>query len=409
MPRVRAVAAGKAALGMAAAVDDAIGDRVVAAVATRLADAPTHRELGAGWQIIDASHPLPSPGSERAGRAALALADACASDAAPLVVCLSGGASAMLAVPARGLTIEDKAAANAVLLQSGLDIAGINLVRRHLSAIKGGRLGARARRSITLAISDVSGAGVDEPAVIASGPTVGDSSRAADAHAVLVEHGLLARMPPRVTRHLSAAAARAGGGAPGDTAEDPVPPDDPRLRQAAYWIVASRHDAMHHAARAAARLGYEPHVVEAPLTGGARDAARGLIARAAEAPRPACVIASGETTVRVTGSGRGGRNQELALGALPRLAELGGCALASVNTDGIDGPTDAAGAIVDSSMWDRLGSDPQSRWRDALDRHDSYPLLDELQALIKTGLTGTNVGDLVVIVHGAPGLQARRG
>lgn len=392
-PSIHVVAAGKAAAGMAAAADRAIGARVRRGIVTIAPGAaPLPGELGPQWTAIETTHPLPSAGSETAGRAALALADAVArgprSEDELLLVCLSGGASSMLAVPARGLTIEDKAAATAVLLQAGLDIADLNLVRRHMSAIKGGRLAAHAARSITLAISDVAGADVDEPAVIGSGPTVGDRSPRTDAYALLVERKLLWRLPKRVIAHVGSRAD-----------DDPtVPPDDPRLRQAAYWIVASRRDAMRQAASTAARLGYDTHVIDAPLSGRARDGWRHVLGDARAVRRPRCVIASGETTVEVRGAGRGGRNQELAVGALAALAAMGDAALASINTDGVDGPTDAAGAIVDSTTLSVLGSDAAGVCEDALARNDAYPLLESLGALVRTGPTGTNVGDLVVAV-----------
>jgi glycerate-2-kinase len=330
---------------------------------------------------------VPSAGSEIAGRAALALAEETAAARGLLLVCLSGGASSMLAVPARGLTIEDKAAAASVLLHAGLDIADLNLVRRHMSAIKGGRLAARAARSITLAISDVTGAHVDEPAVIGSGPTVGDRSTREEAYALLVERDLLRRLPARVIAHFES----------GSDDDPVVARDDPRLQQSAYWIVASRHDAMRHAAVTAERLGYDTHVIDAPLSGTARDGWRHVLAEAG-ARRPRCVIASGETTVEVRGRGRGGRNQELAAGALPALAALGNAALASINTDGVDGPTDAAGAIVDSTTLSALGAEAIAVCGDALARNDTHPLLESVGALVRTGPTGTNVGDLVVVV-----------
>jgi glycerate-2-kinase len=392
IPRLHVLAAGKAAVGMASAVDEKLGSRVARGVVTTLSAAvPRQYTIGPHWEAIDTTHPLPSTGSETAGLVALALADTAAAEGALLLVCLSGGASSMLAVPAQGLTIEDKAATGAVLLDAGLDIATLNLVRRHMSAIKGGRLASRARRTMTLAISDVSDTGVDEAEVIGSGPTIADRSTRGDARAVLVEHDLLRRLPPRVVAHFESRSDA------DRTAPHSAPPID-LTRETSFWIVASRSDAMQHASRAAARLGYLVDVVDTPLGGTAATAAAALLARASRLPRPACLVASGETTVRVRGSGRGGRNQELAVGALTHLGGIGTVALASINTDGIDGPTDAAGAFVDDSMWIRLGSEPQSRCADALARNDTYPLLDELDALVRTGPTGTNVGDLVVIL-----------
>jgi len=387
---------------MVRAVDDLLGHRVDVGLLTEpaseeaLAD-PGGGELrrpvaaveqGGAWSVIPAGHPIPDPGSERAGRMALELARDAAGPDELLLVCLSGGASAMLAVPARGLTLADKAAATAVLLRAGLSIGELNLVRRHLSAIKGGRLGALARRSVTLAISDVPVATALEPETIGSGPTVGHRSRRRDALAVLGRHGLTTALPHRVVTHLEVPEA------PGDL----VTPDDIRLAGAAYWVVASRHDAMQAAAVTARRQGYETRVLSDAVTGPAVDGWRPLVDAARDLSRPACVVASGETTVKVVGEGRGGRNQELAAAALETVSALGPAALASIGTDGIDGPTDAAGAFVDSEMWARLGPEARATVGDAIARHDSYPLLERLGALVRTGPTGTNVADLIVLL-----------
>jgi glycerate 2-kinase len=384
---IRVVAAGKAAVGMGRAVDEVLGPHVAASVMT----ASVAGEL-AGWQVIAATHPRPSAASEQAGRAALALADATRRDGGLLVVCLSGGASAMLAVPADGLTIDDKSATTAALLRAGLDIGDMNIVRRHLSAVKGGQLAARAGRSITLAISDVCTPVEDDPAVIGSGPTAGDTSTFADALHVVERAGLATSIPPRALQHLREGTA---GRRPG-----PVGPTDPRLHGAAYWLVASRREAMKAAAATAARLGYYVQVVPEPTIGVARDAGPLLVARALAVPhgRPLCLIASGETTVDVRGHGRGGRNQELAVAALASLAAARPAALASVGTDGVDGPTDAGGAIVTDDMYAQLGADAGLRVRDALAANDTLPLLDSLGALVRTGPTGTNVGDLQVLL-----------
>ena len=382
--RIRAVAAGKGAAGMATAVEARLGPRLVEAVLT--ADAGPDR-----WRAIAGSHPRPSSASDAAGRAALALADATRAEGGLMIVCLSGGASAMLAVPAPGLTIEDKAAVTRVLLAAGLDIGEINLVRRHLSAIKGGHLAARAGRSLTLAISDVCTPVEDDPAAIGSGPTVGDDRSFADAIAMLARHGVLTELPLAVQRHLEAGA---GGRAAG-----PVRRADVRLRAAAYRVVASRHDAMGAAAAAARDLGYETTVRPAPVVGEARAAGRDLGAFSPSS-RPACVISSGETVVVVRGGGRGGRNQELAAAALEPLAAQAPAVLASIGTDGRDGPTDAAGAFVDSAMWARLGPDAVALRDTAIETNDCYPFLDRLGALIRTGPTGTNVGDLQVLLLG---------
>jgi hydroxypyruvate reductase len=384
--RVRIVAAGKAADGMARAAAEVLGARLVAGVMT------SAHSVADSIHAFPSSHPLPDAASEAAGRAALALAADVRDHGDLLLVCLSGGASAMLCVPAAGLTLEDKRRANELLLRAGLDIGSMNIVRRHLSAIKGGQLAAAAARSITLAISDVIKPIEDDPVTIGSGPTVGDTTTFDDALSVIERAGLRERMPRSVIRHLEDGAVGKASG--------PVAPDDPRLRDSAYWIAGSRHDAMSGAADTARRIGYDVQVIDAPVDGEARHAGETLLARARDVSRPRCIIQSGETTVRVIGAGRGGRNQELALAALGGVAELQPAALASIGTDGIDGPTDAAGAIVTSEMRPTLGPDAAARCAAALERNDAYPLLERLGALVKTGPTGTNVGDLQVLLLG---------
>lgn len=307
------------------------------------------------------SHPFPDEASFASGAAALRLADGNRARGERLVLLLSGGASAMLAAPAPGVTLEHKIAVTRELLRSGRPIAEINAVRKRLSAIKGGQLALRAGKSLTYAISDVHAPVEDDPSVIGSGPTV-------------------------VT--------------------------DPAVRDvdAPFVLAGSRRDAMDGAAREARRLGYLVEVIAPPTLGEARDAAREFFARAPVASaltsnsvvsafrRKICVIASGETTVTLGASqGVGGRNQEFALAAALAMARLEGIALASVGTDGIDGPTDAAGAIADGTTIPRaqaMGLDASA----ALARHDSHPFFKALGDLVVTGPTGTNVGDLQVFL-----------
>ena len=299
----------------------------------------------------------------------------------------------MLAAPADDLSLADKVAATQLLLASGVPIADFNAVRKHLSAVKGGRLAAAARESTTFAISDVHAPVEDDPSVIGSGPTVGDESTFADALDVLHRSGLLERLPRHVLEHLQQ-------GAQGTRAET-IRPDDPRLERSTFVLAGSRRDAMNGAAEQARALGYHVSSFDAPTLGEARDAAATFLDRAIllgqTAPRPFCVLASGETTVRVTGNGRGGRNQEFALACVDRLNAQGLAVLARVGTDGVDGPTDAAGALVDSLTARRaveLGLDMGA----ALSGHDAYPFFQRLDDLIVTGPTETNVGDLQVLL-----------
>jgi glycerate 2-kinase len=346
--------------------------------------------LPAGVEWFEAAHPYPNAASEAAGRAALAGASAMRAEGT-LVVLLSGGASSLLAVPAPGLTLQDKTATARVLMDAGVAIDGLNCVRKHLSAIKGGRLGAAAERSVTFAVSDVHGPVPDDPSVIGSGPTVGDPTRFEDALSVVREAGVEARLPPAVLDHLKAA-------------RDETPkPGDPRLAHAAYHVIGSRQHAMAGAADAARSRGYLVRIVNQPSSGEARIAgaafAADALAFARAANRPVCVIASGETTVHVTGTGRGGRNQEFALGSLAVIAASPDAWLGSVGTDGIDGPTDAAGAVVDGSTRARAAAAGVDE-RTALTNNAAYSFFHALDDLVVWGPTGTNVGDVHVMLAG---------
>jgi hydroxypyruvate reductase len=338
----------------------------------------------------DTGHPLPNEESVRAARRALELA-AAACDTDLLVVLLSGGASAKMAAPAEGLTLTDKQRTVRQLLLAGADIRALNTVRKHLSAIKGGWLAQATRAQLmTLAVSDVVG---DDPSLIASGPTVPDPTTFADALAVLDAHGGRALYPDGVVRRLDA-------GAEGRVAETPKP-GEARASRGYVRIIGNRFTAMAAARACAERLGFRTHVLDAAVVGEARAAAPTLVGLAASLRAggvPCCVIASGETTVRVTGRGRGGRNQELALAMLAHLSMLGDRAVAaSVGTDGVDGPTDAAGAVVDSTSAARAAAralDPAAHLAD----NDAYAFFDALGDAIRTGPTATNVGDLQLIL-----------
>ena len=339
------------------------------------------------------AHPVPDADSVAAGRRALALA----ADPRPdvFVVLLSGGASSMLAVPASGVTLEAKQEVTRRLLQQGSDIHAINCVRKHLSAIKGGRLAAASARPVlTLAISDVVGGDLS---VIGSGPTVPDSSTYAQAIAVLEGCGVGA-FPTAVVTHLQQ-------GARGNRPETPKPGDfDGAGHQA--QAIGSAADALQGARDAATDLGYVVVVREGPVTGEARHAAAAYVAElagvAAQHSRNLCMLSAGETTVRVTGAGRGGRNQEFALAAALPLSRLGRpAALASIGTDGVDGPTDAAGAIADSTTVGRA----RRRGLDSvryLDDNDAWTFFGSIGDLVRTGVTDTNVGDLQVTLIASP-------
>lgn len=356
-------------------------------------------DLPPAFECVAGGHPMPNEDSERAGRRALALAhDA---DVA-LIVLLSGGASAMLAVPADGISLDDKVRTYRSLLKAGIAIDELNCVRKHLSAIKGGQLAARAGESITLAISDVHSPVPDDPSVIGSGPTVEDPTTFRDALAVLhrAYSDDAAELPRAVLR-------RVERGANGEIPDTPKP-GDVRLARSRFNVIGNRRTAMLGADAAARALGYAVVMIDEATSGEARAAGQRFAAAAVRSrpggSGPFCVIASGETTVRVRGSGQGGRNQEFALAMAPALAHarLGGqfTVAASAGTDGIDGPTDAAGAIVDWSTLDRARAAGLSA-DDALARNDAYPFFERLGDLLQWGPTGTNVGDIHVLLSSA--------
>jgi glycerate 2-kinase len=391
---VRVVAVGKAAGAMMRTALDA------GLMVERGLIVSTHwqGEWPASITTVKAGHPIPTEASETAGRAALDLAAHAAPDEA-LLVLLSGGASALLAAPAEGVTLADKQATTKLLLEAGASIDELNAVRKHLSAVKGGGLAAAARcEVVTFALSDVVGPLPDDPGVIGSGPTAPDASTWADALAVVSRRGVLARLPPTIRARLEA-------GARGELAETPKA-GDPRLARATWRLIGSRVDAMDAARNAAIDRGFSTITIEAPIVGEARDAGPAFVARALEVsrrlPRPVCVIGAGETTVRVVGRGTGGRNQELALSVASSLETLrDAAAFFSTGTDGIDGPTDAAGGLVDGTTAARartLGVDIAASLAD----NDAYHALDRLGDLVRTGPTDTNVGDLQVLVLGDP-------
>jgi hydroxypyruvate reductase len=384
---VRLLAFGKAAPWLAEACVAQLPGRVRTGLVVGT-HCPIALPPGLVWR--PASHPVPDERSVEAGADALAFVAALGDDE-ELLVLISGGGSALLALPREGITLDDKRETTRTLLAAGADITALNTVRKHLSRIKGGWLGVRAGRGLSLAVSDVVG---DDLGVIASGPTVPDPTTFADALRVLARYGGSGAYPPRVVSLLE-------GGAAGEIEETPKPGDE-RLRHVRTRVIGSGRDAAEAAAREAEARGYHVGRIAHPLVGEARAAGRVLVSEGVQLARslrrPACVVAYGETTVRVTGDGRGGRNQELALAAAMALDEEGTSgAVLSGGTDGVDGPTDAAGAIADGSTIRRArerGLDPF----EALRRNDAYPFFAALGDLLLTGPTHTNVGDVQILL-----------
>ncbi|HNV03788.1 MAG TPA: DUF4147 domain-containing protein [Vicinamibacterales bacterium] len=394
-PAWRLVAAGKAAGSMTAACLAAAPRLPVRAMAVAPewpGGAPDAVEAFAG------GHPAPNSGSLAAGQRALAIAAETGEDDL-LVVLLSGGASALMESLAEGVSLADLRAVTTHLLRAGADITALNAVRKHLSRVKGGRLAAAAPgRTLALAVSDVVG---DDLSVIASGPTVGDPTRYQDAVDVIMRFGGPAAVPASVWRALASGAA----GLRPDTPK----PGSPALARACTRVIGSQAEALDAACREGLARGYAVHRHGQPVVGEARDAASEWAARiaavAAGGGGPAALLSSGETTVTVTGGGRGGRNQELALALARPLAGLACPAVAvSLGTDGVDGPTDAAGAIVDTTTIARASAAGLAAPDAYLNENDSYAFFDALGDLVRTGPTGTNVGDIQIalLLSGGP-------
>jgi glycerate 2-kinase len=384
---VHVIAAGKAAAAMAAAFLRLkhLQVRHALVIGTHL-----HPDLPTDVEWIESSHPFPDARSEHAGHRALAVAQTAHSGDA-LVILLSGGASALMAAPIEGITLADKIATTRLMMQSGADIQSLNTVRRHLSNVKGGRLAAACvGTTITLAISDVVG---DDLNAIGSGPGVPDATTWADAAAMLERFGGDAHLSE--VRHVLEL------GVAGRIADTPKP-GDASMKRAQALVIGSRMDAMAGARQAAFERGYHPIVLPEAVTGEARDVAPRWLARvrdaAGAANKPACVISSGETTVRVTGKGRGGRNLEFALAIAEAVAHSTSAVMASVGTDGIDGSSAVAGGIVDSTTMARasaLGLQPPGNF---LAANDSLAFFARLDDVVRLGRTDTNVGDLQVML-----------
>ncbi len=385
---MRVIAVGKAAPFMADTFAAIAGSRIRGGIVIG-----THLPITLPEKLewIPSGHPLPDERSVAAGQRALAVARG-ADPAETLVVLLSGGASALMAVPAGDLTLEDKRTAVNALLKGGADITALNTIRKHLSAVKGGRLAAAAAGpTVCLAISDVVG---DDLSVIGSGPTVPDPSTYRDAWSYIERLGVESLLTDAAKKYLRE-------GLAGKIDETPKA-GDPSLARSISRVIGGRADAMKGAAETARSLGYDVILREEPVIGDARtvgplvlDRARMLAAGRA---RPVAVIASGETTVKVVGRGKGGRNQEMALSVAKALAgESKDLAMASIGTDGIDGPTDAAGAYVDTTTLTRaqaLALDPDAFLAD----NNTYSFFRSLNDLIITGPSTTNVGDIQVVL-----------
>jgi glycerate-2-kinase len=387
------LAVGKAATPMARAAAGLLGSRVARGL---IVTKQGYGEHVPGFELREAAHPVPDARAVASAEVALEQART-AGEGGALLVLLSGGASALLAAPAEGLTLDDKRTVTAAMLASGLDIGRVNQVRRHLSRIKGGWLAQAASRAriVTLAVSDVAG---DSPEAIGSGPTAPDPSRFEDALDALRAPASSELVPAAVVAHLE-------GGVAGRHAETPKPGAE-CFERAEYRVIASLDAALDAAVEAGRAMGLRVHSLGRVLDRDVGECA-GLLASAVSEARSAgadLLVAGGEPTVVLTGSGKGGRAQQLAVEFA--LAVDGPFAALFAGSDGTDGPTDAAGALVDAatlSLSRALGLDP----RVAVLCNDTHPLLAAAEALFVTGPTHTNVTDLALILLN-PGTSARQ-
>jgi glycerate 2-kinase len=384
------VGAGKASAAMAQVLEAHWPGPLAGLVVTRYG----HGARCARIEIVEAAHPVPDEKGRQAAARILAIVQGLTED--DLVIALiSGGGSALLSLPAPGLTLEDKQAVNHALLRSGAHIGEINCVRKHLSAVKGGRLAAAAYPApiVTLVISDVP---ADDPSVIASGPTVPDPTTFADARAVLAKYGIAE--PASVLHHL-------------ERAEDETPkPGDPRLAQARTVMIATPQMSLETAAAVARQAKVAPLILGNAIEGEAREVARVMAGIARQvalygqpAAPPVVLLSGGETTVTVRGDGRGGRNVEFQLALAIELDGLPGVFALAADTDGIDGAEEVAGAIVTPDTLaraDSLGVSAKERLAD----NDGHSFFEVLGDQVITGPTLTNVNDFrAILVTSGPG------
>jgi len=392
--RLIVIGAGKASAAMAQAVERHWPGPLSGLVVTRYGYAVPCERI----EIAEAAHPVPDAAGLAAARRIMDLVSGLSAD--DTVLCLiSGGGSALLALPLAGVSLEDKQAVNRALLKSGATISEMNCVRRHLSAIKGGRLAAACHpaKVVTLLISDVPG---DNPSDIASGPTVGDATTCADALAIVRRYGI--ELPSALRQVLESGAGES------------VKPDDPRLAGCETRMIATPQMALEAAARVARAAGITPYILGNAIEGEARDVGKvmaGIARQVADYGQPfapPCVLLSGgETTVTVRGNGRGGRNVEFLLALGVALDGCPGVYAMAGDTDGVDGLEETAGALLAPDTLARAwaqGIKPM----DALQNNDGHGFFGALDDAVVTGPTLTNVNDFrAVLVLGDPGADAR--
>lgn len=385
--RLIVLGAGKAAAAMAQELEKVLAGHIrpEGLVVTKHGHALPLQHI----ELLEAGHPVPDQHSVEASRRFLEIA-ATAGSPDLVILLLSGGASSLLADVPEGSTLEDVQQLFTLLLKSGANIHEMNIVRKHLSKIKGGWLAQNIYPATlcSLVLSDVVG---DDLSVIGSGPAVPDPSTFADTIAILEKYRLLAVIPYSLRQYLHDGMA--------GTVPDTPKAGDAVFAQVHHYLTGTNHIALEAAADKARRLGYHTQALAADTTGDAHTVAEMLVAAARQyqGPRPGCLLMGGETTVQVTGNGKGGRNQQLALAAAIALDGQTGITLLSAGTDGTDGPTNAAGAIVDADTLKKaadLQLDPQQ----FLQQQDAWTFFSKAGGLLITGPTQTNVMDLMIVL-----------
>lgn len=401
--RILVLGAGKASARMARALETVLGDRIDRGV---VAVKYGHTEKLERIRLVEAGHPVPDENSLRAAEEAAALAEE-AGEKTLVFNLISGGGSALLCLPYRDadlrLSLEEKQATTKLLLECGADIREINTLRKHISGIKGGRLAEKIHpgRCVSLILSDVVGDDLD---AIASGMTVPDGTTFAAARAVADKYRIWEKLPEKVRRIIE-------GGLAGKIPETPKA-GDRIFSRVETLIIGSNAAALGAAEEAARELGYRTLVLGSRITGEAREIAKVFSGMAQEMVlsgrplgTPACVLAGGETTVTIRGTGKGGRNQEMALAFLREMEPFPenweNLVFLSAGTDGNDGPTDAAGAFAWQGALSRA-ADQGLDLRTALNNNDAYNFFRPLDGLLITGPTNTNVCDIQIILHGDP-------
>ncbi len=384
---VYVIGAGKAAAAMAQTVESILGNHIkVGIIATKYEHSLPLEKIN----CIEAAHPVPDENSVEAVEQTINLLKQTKAD--DVIICLlSGGASSLWADAPDGLSLQELQETFQLLLRSGASIDEMNCVRRHLSQIKGGQLLRYAPQAnwFTFIISDVPG---DQLQDIASGPTTADVTTFADAMNVINKYQLQQQLPASVSHYLQR-------GMKGELA-DSIKPGDPILKQVSNTIIGSNKTAIAAAKQKAEELGYDVIAQQELLTGETAEAASHIIQKATQqhANKPACLLFGGETTVTVTGNGKGGRNQQLALCALQHLRNNHhNITLLSAGTDGTDGPTDAAGAFADHELL-KAADEQQLSISNAINQNDAYHFFEKVNGLLKTGATQTNVMDIVIVL-----------